>query len=87
MFVPTTSLDLKAALTILQTSQTNLAISTPLCAHILMGGWEHFCSGQVLWVRESNGLIQRRTFTPIIEHYCTWFQLLETLLYLLLWLP
>ena len=41
-----------------------------------MGGWGHFWSDQVLWVRESNALIQERTFTPIIEQYCicTWFQ-------------
>ena len=60
----------------MQTSPTSLAIPTPLCAHIFMGGWRHFWSDQVLWVRESNALIQERTFTPIIEQYCicTWFQ-------------
>ena len=41
-----------------------------------MGGWGHFWSDQVLWVKESNALIQKRTSTPIIEQYCicTWFQ-------------
>ena len=60
MFVSTTSCDLKPALNILQTSPTSLAIPTPLCAHILMGGWGLFWSDQGLWVRESNALIQKK---------------------------
>ena len=74
MFVSTTSGDLKPALNILQTSPASLVIPTPLCAHILMGWCGLLWSGQVLWVRESNALILKRTFTPIIEQYCTWFQ-------------
>ena len=76
MFVSTTPCDLKPAWNILQTSPTSLAIPTPLCAHIFMGGLGHFWSHQVLWVRESNALIQKRTSTPIIKQYCicTWFQ-------------
>ena len=67
VFVSTTSRDLKPALKLLQTSPTSLAIPIPLCDHILIEGWGLFWSGQVLWVRESNALIQKKTFTPIIE--------------------
>ena len=42
MFVGTTSCDLKPALNILQIRPTSLAIPTPLCACILVGGWETF---------------------------------------------